>query len=486
MAVVLPIVSEFDARGIKRAIAQFKQLETTGEKAQFAIKKAAVPAAAALTGLAVALGSATQAAMEDQQEQAMLAKTLKNVTNATDAQIKSVEEQITKMSRASGIADTDYRRALEALTRGTKDVSKSMKDMNLVMDISTALQIDSATVADALAKAYQGNYKALQKLSPELKTMIGDGASLNDVMGVLGTTFGGTTAANAETAAGKMAIFNNSIAEAKESIGAALLPVLEELLPYLQDMADWAGKNTSTIVVLIATVGGLATAVLAANATLKVYEATNALVKAANYALGDSFAYASNKIGPGNFTAGLGIAILTLTSFYDLAKDKEAFDALKLSFREAGQAAVSVGAFIANQLLNIVATLNNAIVKMVNDAITGINRISPFKDIPKQQYAPMNVIPQPSFFYTPPTSPNKGLAIPAMANGGIVSSPTLALIGEAGPEAVVPLDKMRGMGGNITINIQGGLGTSTDIANAVYENLRFYNQNVGPLRIRTA
>jgi phage-related minor tail protein len=75
--------------------------------------------------------------------------------------------------------------------------------------------------------------------------------------------------------------------------------------------------------------------------------------------------------------------------------------------------------------------------------------------------------------------------LPKMANGGIVTSPTLALIGEAGPEAVVPLGKGGGMSG-IVINISGGLGTSTDIANAVYENLRFYNQNVGPLRIRTA
>jgi hypothetical protein len=83
------------------------------------------------------------------------------------------------------------------------------------------------------------------------------------------------------------------------------------------------------------------------------------------------------------------------------------------------------------------------------------------------------------------TSSASGMNIPKMATGGIVTSPTLALIGEAGPEAVIPLGKGGGMGG-VTINISGGLGTSTDIANAVYDNLRFYNQNVGPLRIRTA
>ena len=48
MAINIPIISEFDGKGVSKAIKQFKQLETTGEKAQFAIKKAAVPAAAAL------------------------------------------------------------------------------------------------------------------------------------------------------------------------------------------------------------------------------------------------------------------------------------------------------------------------------------------------------------------------------------------------------------------------------------------------------
>jgi len=237
MAINIPIISEFDGKGIKKAIAQFKQLETTSEKAQFAIKKAAVPAAAALGGLALALGDATKAAMEDQQEQAALALTLQNVTGAGAAQTAQIEDQISAMSRASGIADTEYRKSLEALVRGTKHVDLAMKDMNLVMDISTALQMDSSTVADALAKAYQGNFKALRSLTPEMATMIKEGASLNDVMDVLGGTFGGATATAADTAAGKMKILSNSIGETKESIGAALLPVVEAVLPVLNEFA---------------------------------------------------------------------------------------------------------------------------------------------------------------------------------------------------------------------------------------------------------
>jgi len=41
--------------------------------------------------------------------------------------------------------------------------------------------------------------------------------------------------------------------------------------------------------------------------------------------------------------------------------------------------------------------------------------------------------------------------LPALAEGGIVTSPTTALIGEAGPEAVIPLDK-GGFGTTVVIN----------------------------------
>ena len=61
MALAIPIISTFDNRGIKGAIREFKNLETKSQKAQFAIKKAAVPAAAALAGLAVAAGKALSA-----------------------------------------------------------------------------------------------------------------------------------------------------------------------------------------------------------------------------------------------------------------------------------------------------------------------------------------------------------------------------------------------------------------------------------------
>jgi hypothetical protein len=79
-------------------------------------------------------------------------------------------------------------------------------------------------------------------------------------------------------------------------------------------------------------------------------------------------------------------------------------------------------------------------------------------------------------------------SIPKMADGGIVNRPTLALIGEAGPEAVVPLSKMGGMGGggDININVNGGMATSAEIGQSILNALRAYQRSAGPLNLNIA
>jgi len=438
MAINIPIISEFDGKGVKKAIAQFKQLETTGEKAQFAIKKAAIPAAAALTGLAVALGGATKAAMEDQQEQAALALTLQNVTGAGAKQTAQIEEQISAMSRASGVADTDYRKALEALVRGTKDVDMAMRDMNLVMDISTATGMDSATVAEALAKAYQGNFKALRTLSPEMATMIKEGATLEQVMDVLGGTFGGATAKNAETAAGKMAILTNSIGETKESIGAALLPVVEAVLPILQKFADWAQDNPQAFLFIAGAISAVAAAIVATNIAMAL----------------NPFAL---------IAAGVALLVVGLVTAYK-----------KFEWFSTGVNA------IINGILSVFETFANSWIKVINVIIKGYNALPLLPDI-----GYINEIKLGRLGGNEATA-GGGLSIPKMAEGGLVTAPTLALIGESGPEMVVPLDRMRGMGGNVTINVTGGLATSAEIGESVVNALRAYSRSAGPLQLQVA
>ena len=75
----------------------------------------------------------------------------------------------------------------------------------------------------------------------------------------------------------------------------------------------------------------------------------------------------------------------------------------------------------------------------------------------------------------------------AFANGGIVTKPTLGLVGEAGPEAIIPLSQMGNMsGGGVTINVTGGLSTSAEIGQSVVNALRAYSRTAGPLQLNVA
>ena len=107
-----------------------------------------------------------------------------------------------------------------------------------------------------------------------------------------------------------------------------------------------------------------------------------------------------------------------------------------------------------------------------------------------QQEQPPTVVDQQLAQMGAPSAADTGIGtLPQqpmqMAEGGIVSSPTLALIGEAGPEAVVPLDRL-GTGGGITINVTGGLATSAEIGQSVVNALRAYSRSAGPLALNIA
>lgn len=465
MAIKIPIISEFDGKGLDKALKEFQALEGAGAKAGFAIKKAALPAAAAIGGLAVALGSATKAAMEDQAAQVELARTLNISASATDAQIAATENMISKMSLASGVADDDLRPALASLVRGTKDIGKAQEGLALAMDISTATGKDLATVSDALSKAYAGNMKGLKALSPEMAALIKDGADLNTIMDVLGGTFGGATAEAAGTAEGQMKRFGIAIAEAKENIGAALIPVVEKALPLLTAMGAWAQENTTTFLVIAGAIGGIAAAILVANAAIKVYTLYTQLAAVANFLL--NAALMANPITLVVIAVVALIAILTALYFkFDGVRKivDTVFDAITTGVKFSFDAIKTY--FTA--VLNIYKSIFNGIASLWNNTIGKLSF---------------------SFPSWVPGLGGKGFSvpnIPMLAEGGIVTGPTLAMIGEAGPEAVIPLSKMGGMGGGITVNVNGGLATSAEIGQAVVNAIRAYNRSAGPANIQVA
>ncbi len=459
MGINLPIVSEFDGTGIQKAVKEFKQLETAGEKAQFAIKKAAIPAAAALGALALAGGAAAKAAMEDEKSAAELARTLKVSTLATDKQVKATEDMISAMTLATGVADTDLRNALGTLARGMGSAELAQQNLQLAMDISAATGKDLASVSEALSKAYNGQTTALAKLDPSMRSLVKEGASFQELGKIMEETFGGASTAAAETAEGRFKRMGVAIGEAQESIGAALIPVIEKLLPFLEKISKFVAENTDLVVALGLAFGGIAAAVVIANAAMKAWTVITTAATVAQKLF--NLAVAANPIVLATAAiVAIGAAIVLAYKKFEPFRD--IVDSIGRALKAAFTGTVEALKTAVNAYLGIYKTLFNTIAKAWNNTIGKLS----FKI--------------PSWV---PGLGGKGFDvpnIPELAKGGIVTGPTLAMIGEAGPEAVVPLDRMGSMATNVTINVNGG------DPNAVVAALRRYMQVNGSVPIVTS
>jgi hypothetical protein len=501
MAINIPIISEFDSKGIKNAINEFKSLEGAGAKAQFALKKAALPAAAALTALAGAATLSVKAAIEDQAQQQELARQIQSVTGATDAQIKENEKLIASMERQFAVSDGQLRPALGNLVRGTGDLTRAQKLMEVALDISAATGKDLESVTIALSKAENGQMTALQRLgiplgenakgtkaleaankeltkateahqkllddySSKIEITDADMAKLEkstnrlaeaefqvaeasklagDFAEDLANVFGGAASKSAETLEGRTKRMAIAIDNAKENIGFALLPVVEKIIPVLERMSYWMQDNTKVIVILGGVIGGLAAAVLAINFAMKVYQATLVIVKVAQMAL--NFVMAANPIGL------VIVAIAALVAGFVILEKKFGVVSKAMEFLGAG-----FQQFIINPL--------RAVLDLVGKVISALGKIPGVSSI---------------------AGAVGGLVgkIPGLAEGGIVTSPTLAMIGEGGePEAVIPLSKM-GQMGNVTININSAVADAS-LGDIIVNALKQYNRRSGPVQVQIA
>ena len=263
------IISDFVDKGISEA-----------ESGLGKLNKAALAASTAIVGGLVASGAKfAQMAIEDAQGAERMAQSLRNTAGATDAQIASTEEWITAQGRALGVADDQLRPAMEALTLATGDVAKAQDLASLAMDVAAASGTDVETAADAIAKAYAGQGTALGKLLPGIDKGVLKSKDFTDVQTELARITGGAAATNAGTAAGQYEIMQLALSEAAEAIGAALLPIIEKLLPKLQSMVDWVTNNTEVVTKLAAVIGVAAAAYIGINAAVKAYNIVMKLSK---------------------------------------------------------------------------------------------------------------------------------------------------------------------------------------------------------------
>jgi phage-related protein len=420
-----------------------KDVETFGDKMGKVGKMvgaAFVAAAAAAGAYAVKIGiEGVKAAIEDEKAQTQLALALENATGATQAQIKATEQSILQMSLATGVADDELRPALGRLVRSTGDITKAQDLLSTALDISTATGKPLETVANALGKAYDGNTAALGKLgiglsAAELKTM-----DFTQVQGKLSDLFGGAAARNADTYAGRIARMQVAFNEAKETIGFALLPILEKLmgfinnnaLPIINAFSGAFSLNGSGLGGVITTLGNIIV-----NTFTPII---NGLIKA--------FGYIKNAIGD------------NLDTFKEFGGYVSTYLAPIIGTVLGG--ALQVAGKIAGGVIDVIAGVVKILNGLISGAVAGINAlISAYN------------------------------AIPFLPNVGKISTPTVSVPSIKTPTVTtsvpsIPTVSVPSGGGTTTTSSGGGVSTAAKVAAtaaAAATNVVSSNFNPGSFR----
>lgn len=171
-----------------------------------------------------------KSAIEDEAAQTKLAASLRNVTGATNEQIKATETYITKTQLLYGVSDQELRPSLDRLVRSTKDVSEAQKLQTLALDIAAGTGKNLQAVSEALAKAYDGNFTALKKLGGGIDESILKSKDFDAATASLSKTFEGQASKQADTFDGKMRRLSEAFGEAKETVGGYILTAVTPLV----------------------------------------------------------------------------------------------------------------------------------------------------------------------------------------------------------------------------------------------------------------
>jgi hypothetical protein len=224
-----------------------------GKKAGLAFAAAGAAAVAYAGKLAI---DGVKSAIEDAAAQEKLALTLKNVTGATENQIKATEDYITQTSLAFGITDDDLRPSLERLARATGDVTKAQKLQTVAIDVAAGSGKSLEAVTNAMARAAEGNTSALSRLgvgltAAQLKTM-----SMDEITAKLADTFENQASVKADTFQGKLSRLQIAFDEGKETVGSyiltAITPMVETIvnrvIPAIADFTDNLGEKLRPVI----------------------------------------------------------------------------------------------------------------------------------------------------------------------------------------------------------------------------------------------
>jgi hypothetical protein len=492
------ILSNFNAQGFSKLQRELKRLDTPIEKLG-AVTRSLAPAAQIGLVALTALGASALRAAEDAQVADRRLANVAESMNLFGTQTGAVTRRLTEFADATmkqTAIDDEVIKATQAKLLTFKNLAATADVMGGAMDRATLAAIDLAaagfgsaeTNATQLGKALQDPIKGITALAragvtfteqekAKIKVLVQSGKILEAqdmILSAIETQVGGTAAATA-TGAAKMAV---AFGEMQESIGNALLPILEKLVPLITGLFDFIAKNSVVVSVLAGIFGALAVAILAVNFALNA----NPIVKVITLVA----ALAAGAVVLINYLVGLAGGWGKL------------FEGIQKGLTEVGKFFGTVFDSISNLVVGVINGLATRFENFINTIIGGLNGIislanSALSIVSGVTGGAVNIqvpkVPTVSIPKVPVKTPTKVPArIPKLALGGIVMPQpggVLANIAEAGqPEAVIPLNKMGQYTNNkpqnvYNINVNGGVGSGSTIGRAIVEAIKSYERTSG-------
>jgi cell division protein FtsB len=234
MARTLTVALAADIDGLRNGLKDAEKVVANSQQqiSDFG-KKAALAFAAAGAAAGAFAASAVKAAAADEVSRKRLEETIRSSTNATEAQIKSIDQYITKQSIATATTDDQIRPALTRLIRSTNDVTKAQELLNLSQEIAAATGKPLEAVATALAKSFDGQKTALGRLGLGLDATTLKTKSHDEIMQILSGTYKGFIENEGDNFEFKMRQITIALDETKEEIGYALLPIMKQFADYV-------------------------------------------------------------------------------------------------------------------------------------------------------------------------------------------------------------------------------------------------------------
>jgi len=309
-AINLPIVTEYNPKGLERAIKDFKKLETNGQKAAFAFKKAFLPATAALGGLVAAAVPAIRKASDLGEAQSKVtqifgdsATAIIEFSRSADTALGQSEIAVLEAAGTFGTFGKAAGLSGEALSTFSNDFTA------LASDLASFNNTTPEDAVQALGAALRGESEPLRRYgvllddatlrAEALNLGIYDGnGALNAQQKILAAQqviFRQTTDAQGDFArtsdglANQTRILSARLENMAAEIGQALLPIIDKLLPVVQSLTEFIADNTDVVLIAGAAIAGLATTIIAVNAAMKVYSAIQTAIAIKNAVLAGSF-----------------------------------------------------------------------------------------------------------------------------------------------------------------------------------------------------